>query len=332
MNIAAVGHATIDIFLQLSEGHIEREPNEDLELCIPFPTKIQVPKRQLSLGGNSVNVGSALLRDSHTVKLISRVGQDVLGSIVFDELKKLGFDLTYTSRNGESNMSVILNFAEDRTILSYHSVETYRFPESIKDIDWVYLTSLGFEDYEAIHTPLLGWLEQNPHVQLMYNPGKFEVRRGFPTIEGVAKRAHTLIVNLEEARSILLPERSLTISADESPANLLRLLIKLGVQRVIITDGKNGAYYAEDQGAYFYVRPRPVPVSDATGAGDAFSSGYMIAVLAGIKPNNAMLYGIAQSAGVIQQVGATNGVQDFAKLDRMVQSQSDIVVREVHYE
>ncbi len=308
MNIAAIGHSTLDVFLQLDDGHLERDGHHTVELCIPFPAKLYIEKRQFSLGGNAVNVGAALLKNAHKVYLISRTGQDELGAMTLNALKEEGFDLTYSSRHGDSDFSVILNYNEDRTILSFHGEEVYGFPEDIEDIDWVYLSSLGFEDYQTFHLSLMSWLEKHSSIPVLYNPGKMEVHHGFNTIEQIAKYSHTLIVNLDEARKLLLPLTTVSLADDEPVENVLDAYLDLGVNRILITNGRNGAYFSDAKGVHYHAPTYDVEVADATGAGDAFASGYMNAIIDGIAPTEALLFGIAQSANVIQYVGATHGV------------------------
>ena len=318
MNIAAIGHSTLDIFLQLNDGHLERDGKQTVELCIPFPAKLYIGKRQFSLGGNAVNVGAALLKNAHKVYLISRTGQDELGAMTLNALKEEGFDLTYSSRHGDSDFSVVLNYGQDRTILSFHGEEVYGFPEDIEDIDWVYLSSLGFEDYQTFHLALLAWLKKHPDVPVLYNPGKIEIHRGFSTIEEIAKYAHTLIVNLDEARKLLLPLATVAIAEDEAVESLLDIYMDLGVNRILITNGREGAYFSDAKGVHYHVSTYDVEVMDATGAGDAFASGYMSAILEGIPPKEALLFGIAQSANVIQYIGATHGVLPVDKLQDLI--------------
>ena len=111
--ILCIGHSTIDIFFEITEANILHNKNRQLELCMPFPEKIYIPKREISLGGNAVNVGVGLLTNKYIVRLVSRTGDDVLGSIIYSNLMELGFNLDYTSKEGESDSSVILFHEND---------------------------------------------------------------------------------------------------------------------------------------------------------------------------------------------------------------------------
>ncbi len=324
--ILCIGHSTIDIFFEITEANILKSKDHQLELCMSFPEKIYIPKRGISLGGNAVNVGVGLLTNKYTIRLISRTGDDALGSIIYTNLMELGFNLDYTSKEGESDSSVILFHENDRSILSYHGKTPYRFPVEVPYVEWVYLSSLGFDDYQSLHLPLLNWLAKNPESKLLYNPGENEIKNGFASVEGIMKRAHSVILNKEEAHSMI--GKICTDHFDYSIKKLLETYIELGVKNIIITDGKNGAYYASEKNAYYYIPILEVKVIDSTGAGDAFSSGYLTALIEGVRPSKAVKYGMAQSASCIQEVGAIHGLQNFEELTIILQQHPEVECEE----
>ncbi|MCA9391585.1 carbohydrate kinase family protein [candidate division WWE3 bacterium] len=316
--IASVGHSTIDIFFELTEGHLQKKGQYDLELCVPFPEKMYIKKRIMSLGGNAVNVGVGLMQDGHEISLVSRTGEDTLGNIIHNDLQKKGFDLTFTGRFGESDSSVILYYDEDRTILSFHGKEQYPFPQSLGDVDYLYLSSLGFSSFSAFHEGLLSWHKDHDATQILYNPGNTEIEAGFDAIKDVILRSHTFIVNLQEGITNMRSTSGVEEDRLRDVGYLLMQYIKQGVTRVVITDGRSGAYFADRPDLYYHVPTIPTKIVDATGAGDAFASGYLIALTHEIDPKEAIKFGIAQAVSAIQVVGATNGVKDFTLLQKIV--------------
>lgn len=329
VKIAAIGHATVDIFFALDDASVESRTSSELKLCIPFPTKVQVKKRHVNLGGNAVNVGVALIRGGHDVQLVSRTGEDTLGDLTYNDLRKTGFDMQYVQRIGEADNSVILFYQTDRTILSYHGKNYYRLPTNMTPVEWVYLSSLGFDDYETFHEHLFRWLGQNPKTQLLYNPSEREALGGYKRVEKIAKIAHTMILNKEEAGLMLARLPGMDESKKDDVKYMLKLFLDQGMKNIIITDGKLGAYYMGTGTLAYHMGVIEVGVADATGAGDAFASGYLLATLAGKNPVDALRYGMAQSASVIQVVGATNGLQTMAELDTMLSTHPHLEAEEI---
>lgn len=102
-----------------------------------------------------------------------------------------------------------------------------------------------------------------------------------------------LIVNDAEAAELLERERW-----DPSEAILLRLLHGMGINEIVVTLGRNGAFYSAASGETF---SQPAvecgdPV-DHTGAGDSFTSGFLKSRLEGGSVENAMQYA-ATVAGI----------------------------------
>lgn len=321
--IVCVGHTTFDTIFLLSEGHVQQQ-NQSFELCLPFPTKIAVDRRFLSVGGNAPNVAAGLKVTGHGVRLVSQAGEDEIGQIIYAQLKENGFDLTYTARNGESNSAVILSYGQDRTILSYHAEPNYRFPKEIEDVDWIYLTSLGYKLFEPFHHDLMTWLHNHPEVGLVYNPGRVEIAAGFNKLHDVLVRCHTLIVNKEEAGQLLQPYAENTQDLFNEQW-LLSSFIGHEIKRVIITDGKKGAYFSDGVGRYFHIAPFSSKVVDTTGAGDAFSGGYLSGVAHGRSSLDALRLASVQSGHAVETPGATTDLLTLKQLDEILSTNPELV-------
>jgi sugar/nucleoside kinase (ribokinase family) len=65
------------------------------------------------------------------------------------------------------------------------------------------------------------------------------------------------------------------------PENYIEMFHDLGAETVILTMGKEGVLISEDGRLVGHVPTRPVEVKDATGAGDAFWAGFLVALLDG---------------------------------------------------
>src|SRR4029077_2672272 len=92
-------------------------------------------------------------------------------------------------------------------------------------------------------------------------------------------------------------------------------LHKLGPKVIVITDGPDGAYASDGKSRYFmppYPDPKP-PVS-RTGAGDAFSTGFLCALIYGLPVHQALQWAPIESMHVVQFFGAQTGLLSKAKL------------------
>ena len=88
---------------------------------------------------------------------------------------------------------------------------------------------------------------------------------------------------------------------------LLGEVAGFGSKMVVITDGENGAYgFYKDR--YYRAGVLPVNAYERTGAGDAFSTGCLAALIEGKGMDEALLWGTINSASVIGHVGSQKGL------------------------
>ena len=118
---------------------------------------------------------------------------------------------------------------------------------------------------------------------------------------------------MNEARTLL------HIQNGESVHGVVAGLHHLGPTIVALTDGANGAY-AFDGTSLVFAPAFPGERVEATGAGDAFSSGFLGAMLHNLSVDDAVRFGSANAASVITQVGPTAGLRTFADLKKALEN------------
>jgi sugar/nucleoside kinase (ribokinase family) len=83
----------------------------------------------------------------------------------------------------------------------------------------------------------------------------------------------------------------------------------------VITDGANGAMaYDSINGKFMKVGVLPVDAYERTGAGDAFGSGCLSALIHGKTLDEALLWGTCNSASVIGYTGSQKGLLKFDEM------------------
>jgi sugar/nucleoside kinase (ribokinase family) len=138
---------------------------------------------------------------------------------------------------------------------------------------------------------------------LVFNPGTLQIEEGRKKIADALSITEILFVNKEEAAKILNIKYEI-LNMNEILINLQ----KLGPKIVVITDGKNGSYAIDQKGEIFKKEADQSKVVERTGAGDAYSSGFLSAILHNLSINDAMNWGTANASSVIGQVGAQKGL------------------------
>ena len=107
--------------------------------------------------------------------------------------------------------------------------------------------------------------------------------------------------------------------------NLLEIfetILKAGPRIVVITDGPNGAQAADGKFHYIFP-PYDVPVIATLGAGDAFSSAFLAAIIRKKKVKEALELATANATCVIQKFGAKVGLLTMEEAEAFVQENRD---------
>ena len=301
-DVIAIGDTSQDIFCELEKAKVMCDKSHDhCYLGVSFADKVPMTALHYTIGGNACNnaVGSARL--GLKAALYTTIGNDQTGERISVELKKEKVSKEYVvlDKKRPSNVSVVLNYHTERTILIYHEHREYKMP-NFSHSRWIYLTSLG-RDFRKIHKPLLAYLKLHPAIKVMFNPGTHQLNAGLAELKPLIARAEVFIVNKEEAAGLLGLEDHIDIE------KMMAEFRQMGCPYVIITDGPKGAY-AFNGRKVFFQRPVPSKTIERTGAGDSFGTGVLAAFFYGKELPETLLWGSANAASVIEQIGPQAGL------------------------
>jgi len=201
----------------------------------------------------------------------------------------------------------VLLFKGERTILIKHEEFDYKLPE-INSPKWIYLSSLGSNSLQ-FHSEIEKYLGEHPNVKLAFQPGTYQMKFGKEALAGIYRRSDIFFCNKDEAKRILG-------TSEDDIKKLLQMIHELGPKMPVITDGVNGAYvYNNKEFWQMPMYPDPKLPLDRTGAGDSFSSTFVIAIEAGLGIEGALRWGPVNSMSVVQHVGAREGLLTREKLE-----------------
>lgn len=307
VDLLSIGDASIDTFMTpLDSQTLCRMDSKECLIAFSYGDKIPVKNLEFSIGGNAANNAVGAERLGVNAAIVLTLGQDSVGEMIVSRLKDERVDPTFIIQQPAtaSNYSTIVNYSGERTIFVYHAPRSYEFPVKLPPIPWVYLTSMG-ENFLPFYNHMVEWMAKNPTVKLAFNPGSWQLRSDYKNIEKVMSLSYLISVNREETEK-------LTNFQGESAGrerDLLIALNKLGPKICIITDGAAGAFaYDSINGKFFKVGVLPVDAYERTGAGDAFGSGLLSALIQGRSLDEALLWGTCNSASVIGYTGSQKGL------------------------
>lgn len=317
-DVLTVGDASLDAFLGINEHNEKARVNpETKELCFKHGEKISVEHTYFSVGGNGANVAVGVSRLGLKASVAAEIGDDEFALKINNTLAKEGVDRSFikTAHGQESSFSVVINFKGDRTLFSEHLSRPHEFTYGHAKIKWMYLTSLGMQ-WEKAYEKAVAYVQEEK-VSLAFNPGTLQLAKKSPIVEKAISIASLLIVNKEEAQKIL-SEYADQKNPPSDVKDILSEVMKLGPHIVVVTDGKNGSYVLDSEKNFYHegiLESHPV---ERTGAGDAYSSGFLSAIVYNLTIKEAMQWGSENATGVVGKIGAQAGLLTKKEMEEKV--------------
>lgn len=300
LDLISIGDATLDTFVKLRDASVMCTLEKEMcMLCLNYADKIPIARLDQKVAGNALNNAVGASRLGLSVGLYTVLGNDDTAKRILTRLAKERISKKYVviEKNSSSNYSVVLNYKGERTILIYHHPRHYVLPK-LERARFVYYTSVWAQGAGALNRKLIDYIKRQ-HNFLAFNPGTHQIKEGLRVLKPMFKVTDVLFVNKEEAVSI--------VGNHPTMKKLMQGLKQHVPGRIVITDGSHGSYTYD--GEKCYVLPIfKAKVVEKTGAGDAYATGFIAALAHGRKAREAMRWGSANSAGVIEKIGPQDGL------------------------
>jgi sugar/nucleoside kinase (ribokinase family) len=304
-DVVTIGSASRDVFLISKAFKIIKSSQfpSGYGECVSLGSKIEIDQMILTTGGGATNAAATFAQLGFDVGVVARIGDDAPGLDVEDDLEMRGADtsLLRTIKRGNTAYSTLLTATNgERTVLVHRGVS---LELSIRDITksklktkWLYISSVGGDVSMVMDLAL--WAKKND-VNVAYNPGSLEIKNGMRAFSKLIPLLTVLNLNLEEAQML----------SGIKSKDIRRVCKKLhtGDATIIVTDGSKGAY-AHAKGETYFVKTRNIKSVSRTGAGDAFGSGLVAALIKGHDIEYALKVGTINAEAVILEHGAKNGL------------------------
>ena len=290
MSVAIVGDAFVDIAL----------PVHSIQ-----PGKTYHRNMLVGCGGTA-NVAIQLAKAGERVKFVGKVGNDALGRYFKETLRRNGVeDITFVDDACQTGLCICLVYQDgERSMVADRGANDYLTKEEvepylrqIREAQVVYFSGYSLvtqRNAEAINYIAQKCSEGNR--QICFNPGASNTINE-EVIHFIHKFADILLLNLEEAKSI---------AGKNGIDGVVSKISKL-VSLAVITMGREGCVVVKEGGHTFVKTKAITSAIDTTGAGDAFSAGFLLGILRHM--------GEIKSAQLGHEM-ATNFLKEKVRLDR----------------
>ncbi|WP_071027627.1 carbohydrate kinase family protein [Peptoniphilus raoultii] len=250
------------------------------------------------MGGVARNICEDLARLEIKTSFISALGTDNWGDLIEGHLRSLNVDTSNLVFFNENTSQYLAILDENRDMaLAISDMDL------IKKIDPKFLASKREIIENSQFTILDTNLTEDALNFILNNFNGDFLIDGVSTakvvkLKGLLEKIKFLKVNQYEAQ-ILLAENI------TDPVEIGKKLIDKGLKSLVISMGKKGAMYFQDD--YFYFeKARPCKVKSASGAGDAFMAGYAYGLFNNMELKNRLAFASAAARIALKSIDASS--------------------------
>jgi sugar/nucleoside kinase (ribokinase family) len=304
-DVISIGAATVDIFVKSNDFLIQ-----DNLLCLKYASKSEITQSLICSGGGATNSAVSFSRLGLKSACISLIGNSHLNNYIFEDLKKdkVVDSFIVQDKKDDTDFSVII-IAPDgsRSILTNRGksgLEDKHFNwKELEHTQWFYISSL--EGNLDLLEKIIGFAKEF-NIKVSFNPGHRELiqrKKLLPLI----KMIDFLLLNQEEAEVL--------VDTSSTDPNFWDKIKSLHSPITAITNGREGAHVLTSDRQFYSPIINTHPV-DETGAGDAFGSAFVAGLIHQKLPQDALFWGIKNSASVVSSIGAKSGLLTLSQINQ----------------
>ncbi len=356
MKVLTVGGAMIDTIAIIASDRIERmsmlNANSSF-LLLEEGRKTESLEISTHCGGGAVNSAIAMSRLGLDVATLIRVGRDERAEMILQRLMSEGVSTRYVIRDAsEPTGASVLVASHDRNaaIFTFRGANTGLCQAELKDdafgADLVYITSLSNQSADCF--PILVEKAKAHNAKVATNPGIRQLSARGGAFFKCLPQIDILSINSAEA-DVLVPSLiaefgeggpALPLEPDDEPPRLvargltgggfdmslrafLQALHTLGVDCIVITDGRDGAVASHNGTIWHCPVMEDIEVAGTAGAGDAFAATFSTLMTRGATAEAALRAATMNAASVVTHVDTQTGLLSDRALEKSTKASGD---------
>ncbi len=300
-DLISIGSISIDLFFK---GKSLTFKDNRFQLAVGG--KYVVDHFYENLGGGGANVAIGARRNGLKTAVLAKVGNNPFKKIILEKLEdeKVSIHLCQFEDDYLNLSAILLNEKGERTIVHFpsphqHIIGSIHDKFKLLKTNMVYFGSLTDVALEE-KIELLKFLNNN-HILTIMNIGVHDCRRTKHQIEELLKPVDILILNGHEFADLAkAPYRD--IHFKENIINWYSPFLK--TKTVVITEGANGSYAYFEGKVYHQEAVKPARIIDTTGAGDAFTAGFIAEYFKSRDLEQSMEKGARYASKILTKIGA----------------------------
>lgn len=297
--VICIGNAAVDVPLCFVDENIFTTDSYVIERIVPM------------VGGSGLNVSTVLTHLGKSVKLVTMLGNDMLGDFLMEHCSRTGIDVSSIVRSSEVDTPLSIGLVKndgERSFIVSKSSSTFHF--CADDIDKSILKGAKILNIASIFimprldcSGLIEIFREAKQEGLIICADMMRSRKGerLDAIASALTYVDYFFANYDEA--------SFLTGLSDKP-EIADKLMASGVKHVIIKEGKRGCYIKSsdlEADCPAFVNKDLV---DSIGAGDNFAAGFITGILDGLGFEDCARFANATASISVGAVGATTGVKN----------------------
>jgi ribokinase len=253
----------------------------------------------MNAGGKGANQAVAAARLGGHVTLVTKVGNDIFGRQTIEGLKteQINTDHVFVDETAPSGTAIIMvNEEGENCIVVAPGANANLLPKDISALDVIrdaaiilMQLEIPMETIEAVIK-----IAKANHQQVVINPAPAQILAD-ELLHGL------FLITPNETEAGLLT--GINVADADTASQAARIFLDKGVQNVIITMGRQGAFFQNEQTMFMIPAP-VVKALDTTAAGDTFSGAVTVALTENSDWETAIQFAIEAASISVTRLGA----------------------------
>jgi sugar/nucleoside kinase (ribokinase family) len=297
-DLISVGNISIDLYYQ---GKSITQDKDRFNLAIGG--KYYADYFYENIGGGGCNVAAGVAKLGLRVAVFGKVGNNPFKDVIFKKLtdKKISTEFCEVEDDYFKISSILLTDKGERTIIHYETptpmLKKFFLHNQLKRARNIYFSPmehLGLVEKKK----MIKYLKGDNTLTFVNLPG-LDCKRPIGQLKDIFDSLDVLIINAHEY--------SLLVRKNYKDINFKKLKITLpylNKRVVVITDAERGSYGYTNEQIYFQEAIKPKKIIDTTGAGDAYTAGFIAQYIKSGNVESSMLAGTKYASSKLTRIGA----------------------------
>ncbi|GIW63869.1 MAG: sugar kinase [Patescibacteria group bacterium] len=300
IDIACFGHITVDLYFK-SDSFTHNKNRLTLALGGKYFADNFIQK----IGGGGYNCAVGCSRNGLKPALVATIGNNEFKTFLLKTIKKnkIITDFLQIAKDYSAVSAIILTESGEKTVISFQKHKTRlisvkKLTQLAKNCNYFYFGNM--QEFSLSKRIKVLRLLKKQNKFIFANFGVEDCRKSNYMLEKALSNIDILIQNEYETADILKkPHKEINFQL-----NLVQKEPLFKNKIVVVTFGKRGSICYTPQAVFYQPAKKVKQIADTTGAGDAYTAGFISSFIKTRDIKSAMKNASRYSASILKEIGA----------------------------